>query len=138
MRVYADDSPEKYGTPHRYQGATAPREDLPAIGDEVAVLSCPQLRPHLQHYYGPLIVTAIEHRPRGAQITVQLTTFCVAGGIPFKCYECHDRALTPFGWNFVEDLSDEERAPIEAHRKKVYRWRFFDYARYRGRAVVKI
>jgi hypothetical protein len=136
MRVYAEDSRANYGTPHRYQGKTPPREDLPAIGDEVAVLNDSQIRPHEQRYYGPCIVTAIAHRPRGPQITVQLTTFTVIG-IPFKSYECHDRALCPFGWNLIADLTDEERAPIESHRKKLYRWRFFDYARWRGVAVVR-
>jgi len=100
---------------------TPPREDLPSIGDEIAVLHSSG-----QWYSGPLTVTDVDtERP---SVTGRRTLFSRAAdrvtwpAVPYELSEVHDGTLGKIRWNLVADLSDAERAPFDAHAERVARY----------------
>jgi len=97
------------------RGMTKPREDLPTVGDEIAVVHCAGF-----WYYGPLTVTAVE--PGRPRVTLHRTMVSIVTKEPFESDEVHDGAEPTRGgppysklrWHLLADLSEEEKAAVLA------------------------
>lgn len=95
---------------------TPPRSDVPAMGDEIAIVhGCGQW------YCGPGIVTAAEP----GRIVLHVQTFSRMASpehVPVMIESDHV-LWGEWRWNRLADLREDEQAPMAAHNKRVAEYR---------------